>query len=218
MDNMGEQTTNKKRIGIMGGTFNPIHIGHLLLAETAYREYKLDEIWFVPAFDPPHKVGQKIASYQDRAEMTALAIRDIEYFRRSDIETERRGYSYTSETLALLHDKYPEYDFYFIMGADSLLQIEQWHQPERVLKQATVLASGRGHQPLDKLRKQMDYLSEKYDACLHLIHIPEVDISSALIREKIASGHSVRFMVPEAVYHYIGAHRLYADEKGKCCV
>ena len=212
---MKESRAEKKRIGIMGGTFNPIHIGHLLLAETAYREYCLDEVWFIPASDPPHKAGQKIAPYADRAEMTGLAIKDIDYFRRSDIETERKGYSYTSETLACLHEKYPDYAFYFIMGADSLLQIEQWHEPGKVLEQATVLASGRGHQPMDKLKEQIAYLRSKYDGDVDLIHIPEVDISSALIREKIANGHSVRFMVPDEVYHYIEEHKLYADEDEK---
>ena len=134
-----------KKVGIMGGTFNPIHLGHLMLAENAYDFCKLDEIWFIPSADPPHKIGQPVLDYIHRSRMTELAIKEIPYFKKYDFEAQRSERSYTAETLRLLHKKYPDVEFYFIMGADSLFQLETWYAPERVMAQAILLVAVRNH-------------------------------------------------------------------------
>ena len=127
-----------KKVGIMGGTFNPIHVGHLMLAENAYACENLDEIWFIPSADPPHKKEENVLNYEFRSQMTELAIRNIPYFVKYDFEAQRKAYSYTAETLRLLQQLYPDNEFYFIMGADSLFQIETWYEPASIF----VLAPG----------------------------------------------------------------------------
>lgn len=198
-----------KKIGIMGGTFNPIHYGHLMLAENAYDSMKLDEIWFMPSADPPHKSGQAILPYSYRSEMTELAIRDVPYFIKSDFESQRSKPSYTAETLRLLHEQYPNTEFYFIMGADSLFQLETWYQPEKVMAQAILLVAVRDHHSTEEMHQQIDYLQNKYNARIQLMDMPGVDLSSVLIRKRVENQQTIRFFVPEKIRKYIIEHHLY---------
>lgn len=200
-----------KKIGIMGGTFSPIHLGHLMLAENAYDFMDLDEIWFIPSADPPHRSGQIVMSYAHRSRMTELAIAPVPYFIKSDFEASRKGPSYTAETLRLLRGLYPENIFYFVMGADSLFQLEDWYEPERVMSQAILLVAARDRHSKEELHRQIRYLEDKYEARIYLMHMPEMDLSSALIRERIKNHQSIRFLVPEEVRSYIICHHLYEE-------
>lgn len=198
-----------KKVGIMGGTFNPIHVGHLMLAENAYAYCGLDEIWFMPSADPPHKKDQDVLGYEHRSRMTELAIEGIPYFKKTDFEAQRHERSYTAETLRLLREKYPDIEFYFIMGADSLFQIETWYEPAKVMAQAALLVAVRDHHSNEEMRKQIEYLTEKYQAKIYLMNMPGIDLSSNLIRHRTANNETIRFFVTESVRKYILEHNLY---------
>lgn len=199
-----------KRIGIMGGTFDPVHNGHLLLGKQAYEEYGLDEIWYMPSHIPPHKKDRKITASEDRIEMLRLALQDLPYCIVSDFEMKREGNTYTAHTLALLKEAYPEDQFYFIIGADSLFQIERWYHPEKVMALTSLMVSGREYEGAERsFDEQIAYLSEKYGAKIYPLHNEEVDIASADIRRCIAEGKDIVKDVPEAVAQYIKEHGLY---------
>lgn len=199
----------RKRIGIMGGTFNPVHMVHLILAENAYHAYDLDEIIMLPNGDPPHKSDRIVTPAAKRLAMLQLAVKDIPYFRISEMEIKRRGYSYSSETLEELHKIHPDTDYYFIMGADSVFQIETWHDPATVMANCIILASIRNHTPVEDLKKQIEYLKSKYGADIRLLDIPDLELSSSEIRRRVSSRQTIRFMVPDAVCEYIKANGLY---------
>lgn len=199
-----------KRIGIMGGTFDPVHNGHLLLGRQAYEEYGLDEIWYMPSHIPPHKKDHNITGSEDRLAMLELALKDIPYCVVSDFEMQREGNTYTAHTLELLKQEYPEYKFYFIIGADSLFQIERWYHPEKVMEMTSLLVSGREYVGAQRtLDEQIAYLTEKYDADIQALHNEEVDIASADIRKRVSEGKDITKDVPEAVETYIKARGLY---------
>ncbi|MGL5437607.1 MAG: nicotinate-nucleotide adenylyltransferase [Lachnospiraceae bacterium] len=197
-------------IGIMGGTFDPIHNGHLRLGEQAYEEFQLDAVWFMPTGQPPHKKGRQITSAADRCAMVRLAIAGTPYFECSEFEVQRQGNSYTAETLALLHDKYPQHQFYFIIGADSLYEIETWYQPARVMAQTILLAAGREYHPaVRSMDDQIAYLTKHYQARIYRLHCDEVDISSEELRQMAASGRKLFEYLPKNVEDYIHTHDLY---------
>ena len=197
-------------IGIMGGTFAPIHNGHLLLGKQAYEEYKLDQIWFMPSGTPPHKKDHKVTDVKDRVAMVQLAIKKFPFFYCSDFEIQRPGNTYTAQTLQLLHQEYPKHRFYFIVGADSLYQIEKWYHPAEVLERAIVLVANReyekSHRPIEG---QIAYLKQQYHADVRLLHCQEVDISSGELRKMEASGKKILSYVPKCVEEYIVSHGLY---------
>lgn len=199
-------------IGIVGGTFDPIHNGHLLLGEQAYREYRLDEIWYMPSGQPPHKKDHKVTSASDRCAMVRLAIQNTGYFRLSEFETSRRGNTYTAQTLHLLREAYPQHTFDFIIGADSLYQIESWYHPEEVLSMVRILAADREydrtHPPMDE---QIRHLTERFGGRIEKLHCRELDVSSEDIRSRVAKGLSVEGMLPAAVVEYIYQRHLYMD-------
>lgn len=199
----------KKRIGIIGGTFNPIHLGHLLLAETAKDNFKLDEILFIPSGCSYMKNPDKIADKDKRYEMAALAIEDNPAFRISSIEVEREGNSYTCETLEKLTESEPCTEFYFIVGADSLFSMETWKNPQKIFSLCTVLAAVRDDKDRESLNKQIVYFQDKYGANVELLSLKEITISSTDIRNKIKEGKSIRYMVPDKVIAYIRENSLY---------
>ncbi len=201
----------KKKTGIMGGTFNPIHIGHLLLAENAKEAFGLDEILFVPSGLPYMKNGIEIADKWMRLEMTRLAVSDNPAFVLSSAEVEREGNSYTWETLELLREKEPETEFFFIEGADSLFAMESWKNPEIIFRDCTILAAVRDGKDDDDLREQIARLEKKYGARIGLIGMKEISFSSTDIRERIRNGRSIRYMVPDKVIEYIKKYRLYME-------
>ncbi len=197
-------------IGIMGGTFDPIHNGHLLLGRQACEEYHLDQIWYMPSGQPPHKADHHIASAQDRCAMIQLAIRDISDFVCSDFETRRPGITYSSETLTLLNQMYPSHHFYFIIGEDSYFEIEHWHHPWEVMKLATLLVARREYAKTSRtIEEHRDYLRKKYQADIHFLHCRELDVASSELRRLIAEGKDIHDLIPPAVAEYIHARNLY---------
>lgn len=199
-----------KRIGIMGGTFDPVHNGHLLLGKQAYEEYQLDEIWYMPSHIPPHKKDHTITAGTDRIEMLKLALKDLPYCIVSDFEMKREGNTYTAHTLELLKEEAPENQFYFIIGADSLFQLEQWYHPEKVMALTSFLVSGREYPGAERtMEEQIAYLSEKYGACIYPLHNEEIRVASADIRKRISEGSTVSDDIPETVEQYIKTRGLY---------
>ena len=202
-------------IGIMGGTFDPIHNGHLLLGEQAYLEYGLSEVWFMPSGDPPHKTDHHVTSASDRCAMVRLAIQNRPYFRFSDFEVMREGKTYTAQTLKLLKEKYPQHRFFFIIGADSLYEIETWYHPESVMAQTVLLVANREYEKTHReIQEQIRFLESKYQhADIRLLHCAEMDVSSCELRRWEADGHTIQRFVPESVNDYIEEHGLYHPER-----
>jgi len=197
-----------KGIGILGGTFDPVHIGHLRMADAVYKCMDLEQVMFIPAYVAPHKVGMDIAPADDRYAMTKLAIEPYSYFTVSDLELRRSGVSYTVDTLRELHRQYPEKQLYFIIGADSVEQLHTWNNIEEMLQLATFIGAGRpGYEGImDNVVKN---LGEEARQHIMLLNTPEYDVSSTDIRERIREGASLMNLVPKVVEDYIYAHGLY---------
>lgn len=202
-----------KRIGIMGGTFNPIHNGHLAIAGQAKEQFSLDQVLFMPSGVPYMKNLREVLPASVRCEMTALAVRDIPGFELSDMEAVETGNTYTSHTLQKLKTLHPDRDYYFILGADSLYAIEEWRNPEEIFRSCTILAAVRGKTGDSRLREQLqsqiDYLREKYPASIKMLEISDIDISSTRIRDMLKRGECVHGLVPEAVEIYIAENQLF---------
>ena len=201
------------RIGIMGGTFDPIHNGHLQLGRQAREEYHLEQVWFMPSGQPPHKKDHAVTDAWTRLEMVRLAIAGQKGFSLSDFEIRRPGNTYTAQTLKRLSEAYPENLFYFIIGADSLYDIEKWYRPDLVMSQAVLLVAARGcdwaHPTLDG---QISYLKEKYGARIEKLHCREMHVSSEEIRAMAARGESLKGLLPEPVLQYVKQCRLYQKQ------
>ncbi len=210
---MKQEKKLQGKVGIMGGTFDPIHIGHLILAEQACAQFKLDRILFMPTSHPPHKDGQAVTEAALRRDMVLAAIRGNGKFLYSDMELKREGVTYTSDTLAQLKEEYPNTEFYFIMGADSLFTVDTWHKPQEIFDRAVVLAANRMDMPGDQLHEQIDYLRERFGGRIGLIEMPDIAVSSRQVRRLCAQGKPFRYFVPEAVYDYILEHCLYRAEE-----
>ena len=200
------------KIGIMGGTFDPIHNAHLMLGRQALTEYHLDEVWFMPSHNPPHKTDHRVTGTKDRCEMVKLAIAGEPRFRFSDFEISRAGNTYTAQTLKLLKEAYPKHTFFFIVGADSLYHIESWYHPEEVMRQVTILAAGRECEDAScTLEEQAAYLIKKYGAAIFLLHSDTMEVSSQELREREMNGGRIHNLVPENVERYIEEHGLYQN-------
>lgn len=200
-----------KKVGIMGGTFNPIHIGHLILAETARTQFGLDEILFIPSGQSYMKQQMDIPAGKVRAEMVSLAIEDNSFFALSLMEIERPGNTYTYETLEALKEENPDTDYYFILGADSLFAIEKWQSTQKIFDLCTILAAVRDHNSLEQMEAEAVRLSGKYQGKVLLLHCGNMDISSTRIREAVKNGQSIRYLVPDKVIQYIEEHQLYLE-------
>jgi len=202
-----------KEIGILGGTFDPIHIGHTKLGIEAIKQFDLSEIWIIPAFNPPHKTLKNVTSYEDRVNMIRLAIENLSQFKILEIEKMRGGKSYTSETLKELVSLYPKTRFSFIIGADSLYEIEDWHKPEEVMKFARLLVALRTYDKAYKsLVEQVDYLKEKYNADIEIISYNKINISSNEIRSLVSQNKDYSALVEEQVKKYIESNKLYKGD------
>lgn len=200
------------RIGIMGGTFDPIHMGHLQIGRQAKEEYGLEQVWFMPSGQPPHKKDHRVTAAPLRCAMVELAIEGQDGFVSSRFEVERPGNTYTAQTLALLKEAYPEHDFYFIIGADSLYEIEKWYEPEKIMAQTVLLVAGRAYDRAHpSMDAQMRYLTETYGARICPLHCPQVDISSEEIRSLAAGGAELTGLLPEKVIAFIKENGLYKE-------
>lgn len=201
-----------KKVGIIGGTFNPIHLGHMILAESARTEFDLDEILFIPTGVSYFKDPSIILDKKTRLNLVADAIGDNPYFAMSTIETDREGNSYTYETLLQLKEENPDTEYFLIIGADSLFEIEKWKNPEIIMQQAIILAAKRKGHATDQLLSKINELKEKYKADIRLLTTPYIDISSTEIRERIKNNKSIRYLVRHATCNYIEEHKLYKGE------
>lgn len=200
----------KRKIGIMGGTFDPIHIGHLILGEKAYQQFGLEKIMFMPSGNPPHKQHREgRATDEQRVEMVRRAIVDNPHFALSLEEMNADGYSYTYRTLERLKGQNPGVEYYFIIGADSLFDFDGWKEPGRICQAAKLLVAGRNHVEKPRLISQMKYLGEKYNGEFFLLDIPNLDISSKMLRKWIAESESILYYVPDSVYTYIKEQKIY---------
>lgn len=196
-----------KRYGMMGGTFNPIHLAHLYIAYEAKEELNLDKIIFMVAGNPPHKKESKIIDSKYRYNMVQKAIEGYEGFEISDYEIKKNGYSYTYETLNAL--KEDDLKLYFIAGADSLMDIEKWKNTKEVLNNCTFVVFNRGEFNRETLKSQKEYLENKYQAEIVLLDIMSIDISSTIIRKRIKEEKKVDFFLPNKVLEYINYNNLY---------
>jgi nicotinate-nucleotide adenylyltransferase len=193
--------------GIMGGTFDPVHYGHLIIAEESRVEFSLDKVIFVTAGDPPHKKDYLVSDARHRREMTLLAIASNPFFECSDIEMERQGPSYTVDTIERFRQTIgSEADLYFITGADAILEILTWHEPHRLKSMCKFIAATRPGYRLEDLKQR---LPAEFVDQITFLEMPGVHISSTDLRERVRGGKSIKYMVPENVESYIYTNDLY---------
>lgn len=200
-----------KKVGIMGGTFNPVHNGHLLIAENAYEQLGLDEVRFVPTGRAPHKQGQHIIDGADRMRMVELAIAGNPAFSVDDRELRSDRLSYSYLTLEQLRAEAPDDRLYFIMGGDSLHDFKTWYHPERICRCATLVAAIRDACDREHLELYAKELREQYAADVRLIDTPNLSVTSSELRLRAATGRSIRYQVPDAVRDYILEKQLYQE-------
>ena len=199
------------KIGIMGGTFNPIHNGHLTLASTAKKVANLDKIWFMPSGLPAHKSNAELILPEQRLAMVKLAIGNIDGFQASSYEIDRSGFTYTADTMEALTKEFPQHEFFFIIGGDSLMKFHHWVRPEVISKHTTLLAAGRNGIPKETLIEQAEKLHQNFGTKVQLIDMPELTISSQQIRTlcKQEEFDSIQEFLPQKVSDYIKEHALY---------
>ncbi|RJQ32951.1 MAG: nicotinate-nucleotide adenylyltransferase [Peptococcaceae bacterium] len=187
-----------ERVGIMGGTFDPVHYGHLVTAEEARYEFRLGKVIFVPAGQPPHKTTSQISDPKHRYAMTRMAITTNPYFQVSSLEMERGGISYAIDTVRQVTGLYPSAEIYFITGADAVLEILNWKNVEDLLSLCYFIAATRPGYRLDDLKENIFYME-----------VPALAISSSEIRQRVQEGKPIKYLLPEAVEDYINKHGLY---------
>jgi nicotinate-nucleotide adenylyltransferase len=207
------------RLGLYGGTFDPVHYGHLLLAETCRETVKLDEVWFIPTGNPPHKPGIKMSPPKERREMLELALAGLPQFHVSRIEIDRPGPHYTIDTLKLLKTERPDDELFLLIGGDSLQELHTWREPTELARLATIVAVNRGSAPAAGEVNAKEYLLEfGVTVPVQTVQMPPIGISATDLRRRVAADRSIRFQTPRAVEQYIRAHRLYRNgpegEKG----
>jgi nicotinate-nucleotide adenylyltransferase len=206
---MGKQ---HRKIGISGGTFDPIHYGHLIIAQEAGEILGLERVIFIPSGNPPHKTSQKVTSAYHRYKMVKKAIENNPFFDISDIEIKKEGYSYTVDTLQELiriHGNYTK--FYFITGADVVRELDHWKDFEKIFKMCEFVAALRQGYDKEALIDRIDYLKKHYNAKIHMVNTPLIGISSTIIRNMIGKNKSIKYLVPEKVEKYIIENNLYKD-------
>lgn len=199
----------KRRIGIIGGTFDPVHIGHLFIAETVQREYNLEKVIFVPASNPPHKQATFVTSVLHRYIMAVKATADNDSFAVSTIEISRNGLSYSIDTVKEIMDLYgEETDIFFVTGADTIAELPTWNRIDQLLRICHFVGTARPGclSGFDKIREHFGDIGQKR---IHRLSTPELEISSTDIRERVKTGRSIRYIVPERVEKYIRQNGLY---------
>jgi len=198
------------RIGISGGTFDPIHHGHLIAAQEIREKLNLDKILFIPVGDPPHKTDIEVTDSIHRLNMVKKAIEDNSYFEVSSIEVDRPGYTYTIDTLMELKEKYPENcKFYFIIGADTLPQLVTWKEYRKVFTLCQFVAVMRPGFNNEEIYNEARRLESCFSAKIDIIDAPLIEISSTDIRKRVRESKSIKYLVPESVEEYIYSNGLY---------
>lgn len=199
------------KLGVFGGSFDPVHYGHLLLAENCREACGLDEVWFVPAAVPPHKQDRDRASDDHRWTMLELAIAEIPEFRACDLELRRGGVSYTVDTLEYLQAARPDAELHLLLGGDSMGDFPTWKATARIVELATLAVVRRGGRPADDVRRWREELAKRtgVDVRCQAVEMPAWEVSSSELRRRAAEGRSLRFLTPPAVASYIQRERLY---------
>lgn len=196
-------------VGIFGGTFDPIHNGHIKLALTAYRELCLDKVIIIPAYIPPHKTENKITDEIHRVNMTRLAVEEYPFLEVSTLEIDRKGKSYTADTLTTLKEQYNR--LVFILGADSYMALEGWYHPEIIFKKAEIACAYRDGIDRTVLEEIAEKYKRQYNGVSHILGMPDTDISSTDIRRMISQDEDVKGLVPDIVMTYIKDNKLYEE-------
>lgn len=205
---MNRRRLNLRRIGIFGGTFDPIHIGHLILAEEAWFQLQLDHVYLAPAGDPPHKLGRQLAPVRDRLFMAELAAADIDSLLVSSIDADRPGPHYTSDLVRLLQTEAgSDTEFYFLMGMDSLRDLPSWHDASWLVENARLVALSRHDVTLDW--EALETALPGVRSRVIILDMPELEIASHVIQQRVRNGQPIRHMVPRSVEAYIHKHNLY---------
>lgn len=200
------------KIGIIGGTFDPIHLGHLSIAKAALAEYKLDKVLFMPSPNPPHKNQAEITPINTRIEMIKLAICDEQDFELSDFELKREGVIYSADTLSLFKETHPDDDLYFILGSDSVYTLDSWYKPDIIFKNVNILAAVRGDVADTTLDGKIDNLSKEFNAKIFKLNVPAFPVSSTKIRQ--SQYDNLTDVVPEKVALFIKNNEVYGKSKG----
>ena len=194
------------KIGILGGSFDPIHNGHLNMALKSYEQYELDEVWLIPNGNAPHKDADKMADAIHRMAMCQLVADEYPFFKTCDIEITSEEYSYTYITVTKLKDMYPEHEFYFIMGADSLDYFEKWRKPEIIASTCKILVINRNEFSESDMAEKIAKINAIFPADISIVHCPKVDVSSTELRKTLNSDD----LLP-SVYRYICQNDLYGN-------
>lgn len=195
-----------KKIGILGGTFDPVHNGHMIIARQAMEQFGLDEVRIMTGGNPPHKRNACITAAEARHEMVKLAAEGEKGLIPFDYELNKKTFSYTFETLTELNERYPEVEWYFIIGEDSLRDILKWYRPEIIVKKCILLVYPRSGGSAAGLIKER---AAQLDGDIREISAPVFGISSTDIRKRVSEGKSVKYLVPDKVEEYIEKHKLY---------
>jgi nicotinate-nucleotide adenylyltransferase len=189
-------------IGLFGGSFNPPHVAHLIVAEVARDQFGVDQVWWIPNAMPPHKSNEELASVDHRVAMTRRAIADNPGFRLCDIEVERSGVSYTVDTVRALQETHPDTDFGLIIGSDSLDHFAEWHRPDEIAERVPLVVYKRPG--------VIDTVPEpRFASHVRFVAAPVMEVSGTEIRSRCRAGRSIRYLVPEPVRTYIDEHELY---------
>jgi nicotinate-nucleotide adenylyltransferase len=197
-----------KRVGLLGGTFDPPHLAHLAAAAAARHDLELDEVWFVPAARPPHKRSRRLSPARTRLALLRCALAGLAGFRILPLELGRRGPSYTVDTLEELRRRHPRHEWWLVVGADMLADLPNWRDPERVVELAGIAVVPRPGTPARRPRGLRA-------ACVRIVDAPALEISSTDLRARVARGASIRFLVPAAVERYVRRHGLYRAPGGR---
>lgn len=207
----------EEKIGIFGGSFDPIHCGHINIAQSAYEEFNLNEVWFIPAGHSPNKDENRMTPADIRAKMVSLAIEEYPWFRLCDIEIKSKETSYTYLTLTKLKDLYPDKKLFFIMGADSLDYFERWCHPEIICQKAILLAAVRDDMNLLEINQKIEQIKTLFPAQIYPISGGKTDISSSSLRDALSRGEKDKInMLPSKVAEYIRRSHLYQCEINEC--
>lgn len=198
-------------VGIMGGTFDPIHFGHLAAAEGARHLVGLDRVLFMPNRQPPHKAGHGVSPAQSRAEMVLLAIAGNPYFEFSDLELRREGPSYTLHTLQAVQAAHPDWQVAFLAGMDSLMEIQTWYEYRTVLKLADFIFFSRPGYATEQGHAMLATLGAELTGRVRIIEVPGVAVSASALRAQASGGYPLRYLIPDAVAAYIARNGLYTE-------
>lgn len=199
------------RFGVFGGTFDPIHLGHLIMAEQCRDQANLDRVLFIPAARPPHKEEEMLAPFDKRVEMISLAISGYPPFVISELEKDRPGPSYTVDTLQHLRSEYPDGEFFLLIGGDTLLDLPGWYKPKEIIDLATLLVLKRPGWEIPRRDTIATALGLEDENRLRMteVEMPQIDISSRDIRQRLSTGRSIRYLVPRAIEAYIADRDIY---------